>query len=301
MIGSQEMENKGKKRANGDRQTLDEKRRLRACYRELTTNIEGEKQQLLNGDPSKLLERLQKGNELFDKVKTTQEAVLDSTFILKTIDIAAQKAQKMKLGGVGFDIDEYIAKLMNKISEDESNWNGLTSLVKGCCSQVPAVSFMFGPLGVEPKVRAARKTGLRLNKDKLELKRPDQLTDKDIDRDSNETSLNVQRVYHRLTQVEPINFFKFIVNPLSFGQTVENLFHLSFLVRDAKVSIEESEESGELVLETCEPPTLEEQQEEDFSKLQNILQLDMDIWRKAIELYSITESIIPHRDTTIVL
>ena len=32
-------------------------------------------------------------------------------------------------------------------------------------------------------------------------------------------------------EVNPVCLFKFIINPHSFGQTIENLFHLSFLVR----------------------------------------------------------------------
>jgi hypothetical protein len=35
-----------------------------------------------------------------------------------------------------------------------------------------------------------------------------------------------------------ISFFEFAINPLSFGQTVENLFYISFLVRDGYVAIE---------------------------------------------------------------
>lgn len=42
----------------------------------------------------------------------------------------------------------------------------------------------------------------------------------------------------------PIPFYGFVVNPHSFSQTVENLFYLSFLVRDGIVYISESEEEG---------------------------------------------------------
>jgi hypothetical protein len=44
-----------------------------------------------------------------------------------------------------------------------------------------------------------------------------------------------------------INLFKFIVNPHDFAQSVENLFYLSFLIRDGKVALE-TDENGEPVI-----------------------------------------------------
>ena len=48
----------------------------------------------------------------------------------------------------------------------------------------------------------------------------------------------------------PINLFRLIINPHDFGQSVENLFYLSFLVRDCKACIELCED-GELVVCEC--------------------------------------------------
>jgi hypothetical protein len=103
------------------------------------------------------------------------------------------------------------------------------------------------------------------------------MTGEQVTTNQNETTANVGAIYRRLTQVEPINFFKFFINPSSFSQSVENLFHLSFLIRDGRVSIEEDEE-GEPILETADPP-----KDDDFkqgvTKIQSVFHFDMRMFR----------------------
>ena len=48
----------------------------------------------------------------------------------------------------------------------------------------------------------------------------------------------VRLVVDLLRQHSPINLFEFIIDPHSFGQTIENMFYLSFSVRDARAKIE---------------------------------------------------------------
>lgn len=35
-----------------------------------------------------------------------------------------------------------------------------------------------------------------------------------------------------------MNLFRFIINPNDFGQSVENMFYLSFLIRDGKCALD---------------------------------------------------------------
>lgn len=46
----------------------------------------------------------------------------------------------------------------------------------------------------------------------------------------------------------PTNLFKFVINPHDFGQSVENMFYLSFLIRDGKCMFEIEEGTGEPVI-----------------------------------------------------
>ena len=50
-----------------------------------------------------------------------------------------------------------------------------------------------------------------------------------------------------------MNLFRFVINPNDFAQSVENLFYLSFLIRDGECALE-IEEDGEPVI--CAFPAL---------------------------------------------
>lgn len=45
----------------------------------------------------------------------------------------------------------------------------------------------------------------------------------------------------------PVNLFRFVINPNDFAQSVENMFYLSFLIRDGECALE-IEEDGEPVI-----------------------------------------------------
>lgn len=54
---------------------------------------------------------------------------------------------------------------------------------------------------------------------------------------------------------QAINIFRFVINPNDFAQSVENIFYLSFLIRDGKVAFET--DAGEPVICTHAPTFLD--------------------------------------------
>jgi non-structural maintenance of chromosomes element 4 len=50
-----------------------------------------------------------------------------------------------------------------------------------------------------------------------------------------------------MEQNGPVNLFRFVINPSDFAQSVENMFYLSFLIRDGECALE-IEEDGEPVI-----------------------------------------------------
>jgi hypothetical protein len=52
----------------------------------------------------------------------------------------------------------------------------------------------------------------------------------------------------------PVNLFKFVINPNDFAQSVENLFYLSFLIRDGECALEIEDDDEPVVC--ASPPSL---------------------------------------------
>ncbi|KAJ7447314.1 Nse4 C-terminal-domain-containing protein [Mycena galericulata] len=295
-------------------QDPEEKREIRRNYRSLHKTLDDSKGDLT---PEELAIKVARANQLFERVKNPQEATLDSAFFVKTTTINAHLGRALKFGAGTFNVDEYITRLVrfmggykppediasdaSDIEEDDSplDWGKIGRRAMAKSRRVPAMGFMLGPLSMEHKQRAANKPRARLERNPNDERRPQELREEDIARSENETTKNVQMVAAVLNQVEKINLFKLVVNPESFAQSVENIFHLSFLIRDAKVALEMSDNGEPLVFE-CEPPSDQDREEAlangtPLLKQQLIFEFDRDTWERAIEVFNITESRIPTR------
>jgi len=136
----------------------------------------------------------------------------------------------------------------------------------------PVPSFLLGPLSVQKRLRAPRTQRKRLRRNSETEVRPQELKAADLQRSDNnslrkvvldlhshlketirrgEENVNEEAdetmtdgemhslmQKHNVSDDGGVSLFRFAINPHSFGQTVENLFHVSFLIRDGMVCVE---------------------------------------------------------------
>ncbi|MCJ1286145.1 nuclear protein [Xylographa opegraphella] len=215
---------------------------------------------------------------------------------------------------------------------DEMNWGWLGRRLCFPNNIRPPVSgFLLGPLSVQKRVRKLTQRRERFRKqDPRDAIRPEEIQAKDIGQGENsnltkvctkiaqllqrtqtegqaksreeftdgmtENDLgNIMRKYYLLDD-GGVSFFHFVINPDSFGQTVENLFYTSFLIRDAIAGID-IDKNGQLSLHSTKARSKQQIHDENISKHQAVFHLDYETWEDIIESFDIQRSIIPNRSS----
>ncbi|KAK8073812.1 hypothetical protein PG994_004711 [Apiospora phragmitis] len=213
---------------------------------------------------------------------------------------------------------------------DPFNWEHIGRF--GGCTEArrPATpGFLLGPLSVEKKIRKVVKRTANFRPGDLQEVRPEVLNPDDIQKNENGDLAGIcKTVLERLVEVQEtaqdlasaafeanddektaqimeryglkqnggIDLLRFVVNPKSFGQTVENMFYVSFLIRDAKIRLE-YDDNGFATLVPIDTDELEQNAGRQASRQrqQAVFHFDMDVWRDIVEVYSIREPLIEHR------
>jgi len=215
---------------------------------------------------------------------------------------------------------------------DQLNWARLGRLACLPSNSRPSVpGFLLGPLSLEKKARKAAQRTARLKVSQYTQTQPVTLKIGDLDRDEHKNLIYLTKMIHkrlvhsrkerydRVQNAEKrhpemssserkalmesngllfphagLNLWLFVINPRSFGQTVENIFYVSFLIRDGKARLG-PDDDGQLGLYPEEPGSHEEQRGKNSTKYQGIISIDMADWQTLTELYNIKESMIEHR------
>jgi hypothetical protein len=141
----------------------------------------------------------------------------------------------------------------------------------------PAVpGFLLGPLSVQQRARIPRGKRASQRQTQTQVVRPEELRASDLEKKDNnnltalctnirdtlatvihdgeeaverehrpemsEAEIKALMRRHNMANNGGVDFFRFAINPHSFGQTVENLFYISFLIREAGIAVAKDED-----------------------------------------------------------
>ncbi|GAA6054624.1 hypothetical protein JCM3770_002909 [Rhodotorula araucariae] len=318
------------------------RRRLRTKYRALQHQVDDARGDLQNTTVDALTAQVSSANSLFHRVENPSEAVLDSRVLIATSEAGALKARQLKIDKDAFDTDEFLARLSRflgggggggarsdrgkrrqrtrgRAAADEDDlddgdddddvallWARAGQVLAGESKRPAPLDFMYGPLQLEIKEKKARTQRAKNQVDEADRMRPEELHAEDVAKNENETGKVVAKIGKHLTNVAGttgIPYLKFVINPHSFSQTVENCFYFSFLVREQKAAIEldedpNSEFCGDMIAFMVDPEAAAAAGAggQPVVKNQVVLELTEEVWRDAIELYGIDEPLIPSRE-----
>lgn len=91
---------------------------------------------------------------------------------------------------------------------------------------------------------------------------------------------------------KPISFYRFVMDPTSFSNSVENIFYVSFLIKDGFVAIDEDGENGLPSLSVVNKRHRETVSQTSVSKKQLILSLDQETWQAICKGLCLTSAAI---------
>ena len=158
--------------SGGDRDQVQLK--IRQGYRALAEKIEREEDEIVdkenraaNGDEDVVKEIANRANELYQKVKAPQEAILDAN-VVKTISrIVRRRAEGLSTNVTQFNSTEYVEKLINglhgSITEDgktkitAARWKRFGLMVEPMLKRPPTLNYLFGAVENVEVVKKERK------------------------------------------------------------------------------------------------------------------------------------------------
>ncbi|XP_070326414.1 non-structural maintenance of chromosomes element 4 homolog A isoform X2 [Odocoileus virginianus] len=231
-------------------------RQIRHQYRALINSVQQNREDILNAS-DKLTEVLEEANNLFNGVSRAREAVLDAHFLVLASDLGKEKAKQLRSDLNSFDMLRYVETLLTHMGvnpleaeelirdEDSSDfefivydsWKISGKTAENTFNKTHTFHFLLGSIQGEcpvPKPRIERPRKARMIQEQqampAQLKRMEEshqeATEKEVER-----ILGLLQTYFQEDPDTPMSFFDFVVDPHSFPRTVENIFHVSFIIR----------------------------------------------------------------------
>jgi hypothetical protein len=293
--------------------------RLRLDYRRYIDDFNTNRQLYTAPDNDALEKKIDQVDQTFSMVKMPREGVLDASTLRTISNLASIRIRAVDEAGSldrAYDFARKCEKILTKLL---GNGNEFYEIFANFHHIVPSPCMMNGRLPTKlltneyqekQKQRAKPVRQQKLTQEELEKSRTRPEEVKEFNSELGEQTIkqimHIKRCLverYRAAESSPIDYFEFVIDPISFAKTVENMFHVSFLIKEGFVNLFQDDAS----LPALEPTnkalsrmvnsnSASQADEPSERANQMIMSITMDEWEQLKEVYDIVEAQIPPKN-----
>jgi len=292
-----------------DPQKKIDQREIRKQYRELLTETQEDEKE--RNDLDNLTSKLISAEAIFEQstyIQMPREAALDAKVVSTLASLGVTAAQSLDTNLIIFAPREYAERMANFMSPANSgtlNWNNFGEQTSTFFDRAPSFNFMYGSFETDEQEKEARApikrstAGLQVNEAQKQAPEKVDYMGKNYQAATKEEVENVLCILRQLCDQMggPVCFFEFAVNPDSFMETVMNIFHISFLIKDdyAQVFLDDD---GLLAIEAIPSETDSRKPSRKPEPHQVVLSMNKAEWKEIVKEFEIEKpAIIPIEKT----
>jgi len=247
-------------------QSADQKREVRGKLREIVStlrDLSGSEDQ----ESEKLKSVIEEAKNIISEVQGTTEAIEDAKMFSALCKAVREVSEGTSTNERKFLLSDYCSALARAVNAppagdgfkfSKPSLVSLGNKTAAYFTRAPTVKFVLGTLnteiGVLEKSVAEKRRVVNRPRDKVAaatgtaIVGKAQATEAKTDKFVKQTQKILEELYIK-NRKEPVCYFTFVIDPDSFGKTVENMFHVSFLVKQRTAVLE----IGKNGLPTLEP------------------------------------------------
>ncbi|XP_004623979.1 EP300-interacting inhibitor of differentiation 3 [Octodon degus] len=287
-------------------------RHIRRQYRQLMDSVQQRRDSIVGAPGDSLSEALEEANALFDGVSRPREAALDAQFLVMASDLGCERARQLNRDLRLFDVVAFSELLLAfaglswlEVAQEQSQdgeglgpafWSAVRREAAAWLAQTETFHFLLSSLWLGPEAqtperpRRARRAHVGPAEPtklvRLDPSAPQESTEREVER-----VLGLLQTYFRKYPDTPMSYFEFVVDPHSFARTVENMFHVSFIIRDgfARMRLDQDRLP---VLEPVDAGPAEDYDLGGWGRKQGVITLSLQDWENIVATFEISQAMI---------